>query len=243
MMKEGPRTLSKYVEGIVINYAQSGTAFTIASTSPATGWINKGNGVFHWQGFIDISGYRLKNSDMVIVPTAVTCQYGAGWYSSVGLKAGGQVTMQYAVTTDKIDDLDYGALGQAEPLAGFIGDNSEMEQVIYAATEVWGPAANSYGMTNLQKMVYGEPSVIVGPRIYIAIRMALSPGVNHFSESVTNPGTGITTTQPQVANTDTVYFIPPMRFLIGGEATEIPEYQLMHYMKRSIDVQQTPDID
>lgn len=240
-MKSGPRILSKYIEGIVINYTQSGTTFTIASTSPASGWINVGNGVFHWQGFIDLSGYRPE--DMVIVPEAITCQYGAGWYSSVGLKAGGQVTMQYAITTDKIDDLNYGALGQAEPLAGFIGDNSEMEQVMYAGTEVWGPAAGSYGMTNLQKMIYGNPSAIVGPRLYIAIRMALSPGVNQYSESVTNPGTGITTTQPQVANTDTTYFIPPMRFVIGGTASEIPEYQLLHLMKRQVDLQQTPDVD
>ena len=76
-MKSGPRILSKYVEGIVINYAQSGTAFTIASTSPASGWINKGNGDFNWQGYNNLSGY--KPEDMVFIRDTNTRQYDSVW--------------------------------------------------------------------------------------------------------------------------------------------------------------------
>ena len=64
--------------------------------------------------------------------------------------------LQYAMTTDKVDDLDFGAAGIAEPLVGFIGDNSEMEQVIYAGTEIWGSNGIGMAMSNIQKMVYGD---------------------------------------------------------------------------------------
>tara|TARA_Y100000361_G_C11149442_1_gene340153 strand:+ start:855 stop:1529 length:675 start_codon:yes stop_codon:yes gene_type:complete len=223
-MKEGPRILAKYVEGLAI--FNEGSNWTIQTgAGPATGWVNVGNGVFQWQGFIDISGIRTLESDMVIVPAAVQCQYGAGFFNDQTENTGGLVSLQYALTTDKIDDLDFGAAGISEPLAGFIGDNSEMEQVIYAGTEVWAPSGGSYGYTNIQKMTYGDAPPIVGPRIYVAIRMSLQRSRTSGS------------------NTNSNFFIPPMRFMIAGQLMEVPEHQLLHLMVRQIDVQQTPDVD
>ena len=74
-------------------------------------------------------------------------------------------------------------------------------------------------------MVYGDGPPIVGPRIYIAIRMSLSSAIEGGS------------------SVDSNFFIPPMRFIIGGAAQEIPEYQLLHLMKRQVDLQQIPDVD
>jgi hypothetical protein len=34
-----------------------------------------------------------------------------------------------------------------------------------------------------------------------------------------------------------------MRFVIAGEAAEVPEFQLLHLMARQYDLQQTPDVD
>ena len=225
-MKEGPRILAKYVEGVVVNSdVDADPIYTLATSTNHSGWtLNRSNGILQWRGFIDLSGYRPE--DMVIVPSVVDVQYGGGFFSTAGATApGGNVFLQYAVTTDKIDDIDFGAAGIAEPLAGFIGDNSEMEQVIYAGTEAWGPASAGLAMTNMQKMVYGDGPPIVGPRIYIAIRAVLSPAVSSGSF------------------VDTIFSIPPMRFVIGGNATDVPEYQLLHLMKRQIDLQQTPDVD
>ena len=222
----GPRIVAKYVEGVTVTYTASGNTFAIGSLTPATGWTNPSGGVLQWQGYIDISGYR--PDDMVLIPTAVQCQYGGAFLSSnPGLTApGGNIYMQYAITTDKVDDIDFGASGNVnEPLVGFMGDNSEMEQVIYAATEVWGPASQGLACINQQKTEYGDAPPIVGPRIYVTIRMTLGPRIASCSAA------------------DTFYAIPPMRFVIGGQASEVPMFQLMHLMKRQIDLQQTSDVD
>tara|TARA_Y100001951_G_scaffold101882_1_gene107592 strand:- start:44 stop:484 length:441 start_codon:yes stop_codon:yes gene_type:complete len=145
--------------------------------------------------------------------------------------------MQYAITTDKIDDLDFGNAGVAEPLAGFIGDNSEMDQVVYGCSEFWTTTARGGGLTNAQKLVYGDGVPIVGPRLYIAIRVQLQPAVLGTTE------TSGSTSTPQYGAVDTSWFIPPMRFVIAGNAQEVPEFQLLHLMKRQVDLQQTPDVD
>ena len=233
-MKEGSRILAKYVEGVGINFDADGDPkYSIITsgfgTTNASEWTlaDATNGILHWRGYIDISGYRQISSDFVLVPQAVQCQYGGAWYSmsSSGLTPGGEVNIQYAITTDKIDDLDYGLGGISEPLAGFIGDNSEMEQVIYSVTEGWGPNSQGIGMHNYQRHVTGDGPPIVGPRIYVAIRISLAPAIVSGSQ------------------VDTLYSIPPMRFVIAGQAEEIPEHQLLHLMARQIDVQQTPDVD
>jgi hypothetical protein len=231
--KPGPRIVAKYVEGIGISFDADGDPKFAIMTSGlgsmgATGWTlaDATNGIIQWQGYIDISGYR--PDDMVLLPEAVQCQYGGAWYSgqpSVLGAIGGEVNIQYAITTDKIDDLDYGLGGATEPLAGFIGDNSEMDQVIYSVTEGWGPNTVGTGMHNFQKHVTGDGPPIVGPRIYVAIRANLQPAVTSGSK------------------VDTLWSIPPMRFVIAGQALEVKEYQLLHLMKRQIDLQQTPDVD
>jgi len=227
-MAESARIVSKYVEGLVVNADVSATPiYTKATSTNASGWtLNESNGIIQWRGFIDLSGYRIQNSDMVLSPMSVSCQYGGAFFSTAGATSpGGNIFLQYAVTTDKVDDLDFGAAGIAEPLVGFIGDNSEMEQVIYAGTEAWGPASAGLAMVNMQKMVFGDAPQIVGPRIYVCIRGALSPAVQ--SGSFVN----------------TTFSIPPMRFVIAGMSEEIPDHQLLYLMARQYDLQQTPDVD
>ena len=223
----GPRILAKYVEGLVVSYASTGGAFTISNLTGASGWSQPSTGDFHWEGFIDLSGYRGYGSEFVLVPQVVECQYGGGFLSYHSATVpGGNIYLQYAITTDKLDDLAFGASGNVnEPLAGFISDNSVMDQVVYAGTEIWGPASAGMAMVNAQKMTYGDAPPIVGPRLYISIRMTLQPSIVSGSY------------------VDTSWAIPPMRFVLGGVATEVPEYQLLHLMKRQIDLQQTPDVD
>jgi hypothetical protein len=225
---EGPRIVSKFVEGLSISYTHSGTAWTINNVTGHTNWVNVGSGVFNWQGYIDLSGYR--PDDMVLSPAAVQLQYGGAWLGQGDTQndQGAPIVMQYAITTDKIDDIAYGAAGIAEPLAGFIGDNSEMDQVVLGGTEVWAPGSNrffAYG--KVQESQYGDGVPIVGPRLYIAIRIALTPPRNAANDTTT----------------DGVFFIPGMRFVIAGNVSSVPEFQLLHLMKRQIDLQQTPDVD
>lgn len=229
---EGPRIVSKHVAGLVAVFDADGTPrYTISSATDAAnnGWTiaDTTQGVYQWQGYIDLSGYR--PDDMVLVPEAVQVQYGANWFSRQTSGApGGSAYIQYAMTTDKIDDIDFGAAGVAEPLAGFLSDNSEMDQIVYGCSEFWTQAARGGGMLNGQKMEYGDGVPIVGPRLYIAIRIQFQPAV---------------TSATDFTSVDTSWFIPPMRFVIAGSAQEVPQFQLLHLMKRQIDLQQTPDVD
>ena len=235
----GPRIVAKTVEGVIPVFDVDGTPrYTLSPATNHSNWViaDATQGVLQWQGYIDLHGYR--PDDMVLVPQAVQVQYGANWFSRQTSGApGGSVYIQYAITSDKIDDLDFGVAGVAEPLAGFIGDNSEMDQVIYGCSEFWTTTSRGGGLTNAQKLEYGDGIPIVGPRIYIAIRVQLQPAVE---------GTTVTsgsTSTPQYGSVDTSWFIPPMRFVIAGAATEVPEFQLLHLMKRQIDLAQTPDVD
>ena len=239
---KGPRVISKFVEGVLLMYDADGDpnkwTFDVTNGPAPTGWklinpTSPAQGILQWQGFIDISGYR--PDDMVLVPTNVLCQRGAA-VSSVAVEPaaggnpaytipGGEMFYQYSLTTDKVDDIDFGNFTIGEPLVGFISDNSEMEQVIYSITENWTPTSGGIGMVCSQKHLTGDGVPIVGPRIYITIRILLSPGKVTYTYK------------------DTAFIIPPMRFVIAGEAMEVPEYQLLHLMKRQVDLQQNPDVD
>ena len=206
----GARIISKFVEGVVVVFDADGDPkYSLSTATNHTGWTlaDSTNGVLQWQGYIDLSGYR--PDDMVLSPRAVQVQYGANWFSTGGSNIpGGNAHIQMALTTDKIDDIDFGLAGVADPLAGFIGDNSEMDQVIYGCSEMWGPTARGVGSANYQKMEYGDGVPIVGPRVYLTIRVAFQPAYDSSANSI-----------------DTSFFIPPMRFVIAGEATEVPEFQ------------------
>ncbi len=238
---EGPRIVSKHVHGLVAVFDADGTPrYTISSATDAAnnGWTvaDATQGIYQWRGYIDLSGYR--PDDMVLVPEAVQVQYGANWFSRQTSGApGGSAYIQYAMTTDKLDDIDFGAAGVAEPLAGFLSDNSEMDQVVYGCSEFWTQAARGGGMLNGQKMEYGDGVPVVGPRLYIAIRIQFQPAALGTTE------TSGSTSTPQYGAVDTSWFVPPMRFVIVGSAQEVPQFQLLHLMKRQIDLQQTPDVD
>ena len=241
--KGGPRIVSKFVEGVIPVFDADGDPrYTLGGGTNHSGWriADATQGILQWTGYIDLHGYR--PDDMVLVPSAVQVQYGANWFSRQTSGApGGSAYIQYALTTDKIDDIDFGLAGVAEPLAGFIGDNSEMDQVVYGCSEFWTTTSRGGGLTNAQKLEYGDGVPIVGPRLYITIRAQLQPATIGTTESTTSSGT--TTTVPQYSNVDTSWFIPPMRFVIAGEAAEVPEFQLLHLMARQYDLQQTPDVD
>tara|TARA_Y100000361_G_C11148842_1_gene339759 strand:+ start:742 stop:1497 length:756 start_codon:yes stop_codon:yes gene_type:complete len=245
----GPRIISKFVEGVIAVFDADGDPkYSLSAGTNHTGWTlaDATNGIIQWQGYIDLSGYR--PDDMVLSPRAVQVQYGANWFSTAGAGTpGGSTHIQMAITTDKIDDIDFGAAGVAEPLAGFIGDNSEMDQVIYGCSELWAPTASGVGQANMQRMEYGDGVPIVGPRVYLTIRGQFLPyyAVTRTLVSTNNLSANCTFTENTSARTaiDTSFYIPPMRFVIAGEAGEVPEYQLLHLMKRQVDLQQTPDVD
>jgi len=248
----GPRIISKYIERVQLDYAVNPSdpgdrASSINYTnSNATGWVlvnpTSDAPILQWQGYIDVSGYR--PDDMVLFPQSVQLQRGACMWT-IGLEPaaggnppysipGGDCFMQYSLTTDKVDDIDYGTGTINEPLVGFLGDNSEMEQVIYSASEQWvcNAASGDSGLRLNQLQEAGDGVPIVGPRIYITIRATFAPKYIGYASA-----------SGAVGYKNTTWLVPPMRFVIAGLAKPVAEYELLHLMKRQIDLQQTPDVD
>ena len=242
-MSAGPRIVQKLVDRVMIGYVPSNSPKTALSTvsSRHTGWtLNNADTdapSLQWRGYIDLAGYKPEH--MVLVPEVVEVQFGAPFFTSAveteGSPAvnynvsGGELIMQMALSTDKIDDLDYGLGDVTEPLAGFISDNSEFEQIIYGRTIAMGPNNAGVGMHTYQDHVSGDRIPVVSTRIYIAIRATLRPRLRDVAGSR--------------ALLETNWAIPPMRFVVYGQVAELEDPQYLMLLKRQIDLQQSFDVD
>ena len=238
----GPRIIGKLVERVQLKWNPSSSPkASIVTTlgSAATGWSLVNADTFQpslqWRGFIDLAGY--KPDDLVFVPEVVEVQFGSPFFTSAIETEGsdnfnvpgGDMVMQMALSTDKIDDLDFGTAGFLEPLAGFISDNSEFEQIVYGRTMAMGPNTAGVGMHTYQDHITGDRIPVVSTRIYIAIRAAFSPRLRDVAGSRTL--------------LETSWSIPPMRLVLYGQNAEIEDSQLLMLMKRQIDLQQSFDVD
>tara|TARA_R100000664_G_scaffold17184_1_gene26085 strand:- start:627 stop:1367 length:741 start_codon:yes stop_codon:yes gene_type:complete len=240
----GPRIVSKLIERVQLRWNDTlspKSSLIVTTGSRHTGWtlINADTQQpsIQWTGYIDLAGY--KPDDLVLVPEVVECQFGSPFFTSAieseGSPSvsyavpGGDMVMQIAMSTDKIDDLNFGTGGFLEPLAGFISDNSEFEQIVYNRTLAMGPNQSGVGMHVYQDHISGDRIPVVTTRIYIAIRVAFQPRLRDVAGSRTL--------------LETNWSIPPMRLVIYGQAAEVEDHQLLMLMKRQVDLQQSPDVD
>tara|TARA_R100000697_G_scaffold123299_2_gene155381 strand:- start:489 stop:1229 length:741 start_codon:yes stop_codon:yes gene_type:complete len=240
----GPRIVAKLIERVQLNWNPNNSpksTLTVTTGTRHTGWTlvnaDTQQPSIQWRGYIDLAGY--KPDDLVFVPEVVETQFGSPFFTA-GIETegdpaqnfnvpGGDMVMQMALSTDKIDDLDFGVAGFLEPLAGFISDNSEFEQIIYGRTLAMGPNNAGVGMHTYQDHISGDRIPVVSTRIYIAIRVAFSPRLRDVAGSRTL--------------LETNWSIPPMRIVLYGQAAEVEDSQLLMLMKRQVDLQQTPDVD
>jgi len=252
----GPRRISKFIEGVQASYMgpSADPKWTLTAFTQRSGWtieeVAGGYGMLKWEGYIDLSGYMGLDDQFVIQPEVVQCQYGHQFQCFVINMATGfpmfsnntkfihppRIIFQKAITVDPIDDIPFGSSVGYEPLAGYIGDNTDMQQVIYGNTEIYTQSATGIATVQVQNHPYGDMCPTACPRVYVTIRSVLIPGweVNPgASGSNANDGTPITS----------YYTIPPMRILIGGEAYSPPDYQYIHMASRIRELQQSPDVD
>ena len=220
-----PVTIDKLVAGFRASYTHSSTTYAIESSPNSDEWsINPSNGDAYWRGYIDLSGYR--ESEQVFFPTTVQAQYGSIFSGSgaSSFAAGGPVFSQYALSTDRLDDLFFGTIRDGEPLAGYLGDNTDMQQIILGSSDSFAPANNTllYGNVMSYQFCGGVP--VVTDRIYIAIRMALTPANNGS------------------AFTDSTWIIPPIRFVLGGESGKVDDHEYIYLMARQYEAQKRIDV-
>ena len=218
--------IDKLVAGLSVQYTASSGLFSIRDTVDSSGWEmpDANAGSCFWRGYIDLAG--LRQMDEVFVPTDIDCQLGGG-YGGQGASVsaqGGSIFVQYALTTDRLDDLTFGTGGVGESLGGFIGDNTDFQQIIMGATNTYGPAINSILYSNIASYAYGNGIPVVTDRIYVAIR--LQPIVPFVSGSAT----------------DAVWVIPPKRFMLVGQVGDIPDHEMIYLMAQQYEAQKRIDV-
>ena len=221
-----PVTIDKLVAGLEVTFDASSATYAIGTNVDTSGWSmpSTSNGFCFWRGYIDLSGNR--DNDQIFVPTNIQCQHGGaflGQGASLGT-AGGDVFIQYAMTTDRVDDLDFGTGLAAEPLAGYIGDNTDFQTIVAGATNTYSPAISSVLYSNVMSNPFGGGIPVVTDRIYICIRVAFQPPF--VSGSATNA----------------TWFIPPKRFVLTGEVGEVPEHELIYLMAQQYEAQKRIDV-
>lgn len=220
-----PVTIDKLVAGIQVTFNASAGTYAMGTDIDTSEWeLDTANGFLYWRGYIDLSGNRVR--DQVFFPTNVQCQLGGTFMGSgsSALLEGGHVLVQYALTTDRLDDLAFGSGRAAEPLAGYLGDNTDMQQIIMGSTNTYGPSLNSELYSNIACYNFGGGVPVVTDRIYIAIRVMLVPPV--VSSSVTNA----------------TWFIPPKRFVLTGESGKVQDHELIYLMARQYEAQKRIDV-
>ena len=220
-----PVTIDKLVAGFRVSYTHTSTSYAIESAPNSDEWtINPSTGDLYWRGYIDLSGYR--ESEQVFFPTTVQAQYGSIFTGTgaTSFVAGGPIYSQYALTTDRLDDLFFGTIGIGEPLGGYLGDNTDMQQIILGSTDSFAPANNTLLYGNIMSYQYGGGVPVVTDRIYIAIRMAFPPANNGS------------------AFTDSTWIIPPIRFVLGGESGKVDDHEYIYLMARQYEAQKRIDV-
>ncbi|HII58241.1 MAG TPA: hypothetical protein HA328_04770, partial [Candidatus Poseidoniaceae archaeon] len=139
-----PVTIDKLVAGLNVVYTASSNSYALGTNVDTSEWeIDPSTGFCFWRGYIDLSG--LRTNDEIFVPSQAQCQLGGiftGQGASTG-DVGGTTFVQYALTTDRVDDIFFGSGVSAEPLAGYLGDNTDFQTIIAGATNSYGPAVNS----------------------------------------------------------------------------------------------------
>ena len=220
-----PVTIDKLVAGFRVEYTASSSLFDLKSAPTNDEWeLNPSSGDLYWRGYIDLSGYRA--NEEVFFPTTIQCQYGSifNGTGATSFAAGGPIYLQYALTTDRLDDLSFGTVPIGEPLGGYFGDNTDMQQIILGSSESFAPANNTLLYGNIMSYQYGGGIPVVTDRIYIAIRMRLTPA---------NSGS---------AFTDSSFTIPPMRFVLAGETGSVEDHEYIYLMARQYEAQKRIDV-
>lgn len=220
-----PVTIDKLIAGLQVTYTAGSNTYAMGTDIDTSEWtLDTSNGHAFWRGYIDLSG--LRESEHVFFPSNLQCQYGGAFRGSGSAvtKEGGSVLVQYALTTDRVDDITFGTGRAAEPLAGYIGDNSDFQQIIMGATNTYGPALNSQLYSNISCHNFGGGVPVVTDRIYIAIRIEFIPAIESGSFA------------------DSTWFVPPKRFVLNGEVGEVADHELIYLMARQYEAQKRVDV-
>ena len=112
-----PVTIDKLVAGLNVTYTASSNSYALGTNVDTSEWeIDPSTGFCFWRGYIDLSG--LRTNDEIFVPSQAQCQLG-GTFLGQGASAGtvgGGVFVQYALTTDRLDDLFFNFVETAKLL-------------------------------------------------------------------------------------------------------------------------------
>lgn len=217
------KTLAKYHSALDIEQAgPNDYNLTVASQVGSNmDWTKISGQIFCSQTFFDLAGLAME--EKTIMPEAITCQQGTQPIMQ-GSAAGDNFLMLDVITSIPIDVV-FGSttiLNWFNVGPGFPGSTLNFEHVLYARLQRWTTdldTANQFPM-KADEFQCGSMSPTASDRLYSYRVILVSLGAT-------------------VARVIT----PAGRHVLSVDTKEEPTYEYLMRLKRSYDLQQSPDVD
>ena len=219
-MIEGPRLLNKDIDQVTATLSTTGTSFTIVANGD--GWVADYHaiggahmGVLRWQGYIDLSGYT--REDRTFFPGVPIAQDG-GYY---GMSAGTYLAMYTMITQSPIDETSMLSNTLDFTVPGFLGSTTNPDQVTWGIGSTMAPGSTHNNLLSVQDAwSWGTGNPTATDRLYIY----------KFAHVITE-------------TEDVSVQLPPTHILVPGMVEGEADLVYMQRLRRSFELQQTPDID
>jgi hypothetical protein len=186
------------------------------------GWINLGSGVFASETYFDLGGLAM--DDKTITPAAMTVQYGTFPAAQNGV-AGDTYEVLDVMTSIPVDISDLTIVAQwLYQGPGMVGTTLNFEHVLYCRRQRWtlDLDTNVGFFLKADENQSGSMMPTASDRIY------------SYRLFVVYPRAG--STLDRVVTQDA-------RHIMQVDVTEEPTYEYLMRLKRSYDLQQSPDVD
>ena len=219
-MIEGPRLLNKDLDQVTASLDTVSGTFSIIANGG--NWVadyytdGGGNhlGVLRWQGYIDLSGYTRESR--TFFPGSPLLQEG-GMYVLVG---GTSLTNYTLITSSPIDETTMMTIAGTFTVPGMLDSTTNADQVVWVVGSQMGPGSTFNNLLSTQDAwSWGTGNPTATDRLY----------VYKFAHIITG--------------TNATVQLPPCHILVPGIVDGEEDLVYMERLRRSFELQQTPDVD
>ena len=219
-MIEGPRLLNKDIDQVTATLSASAGSLTIVANGGD--WVadyyalaGAHLGVLRWEGYIDLSGYT--REARTFFPGVPVAQDG-GYY---GMSAGTSLVTYTMITQSPIDETSMLSTTLDFTVPGFLNSTTNADQVTWGIGSIRAPGSTHNNLLSIQDAwSWGTGNPTATDRLYIY----------KFAHILTE-------------SEDVTVQLPPTHLLVPGIVDGEEDLVYMQRLRRSFELQQTPDID
>ena len=217
------KILNKYHS--ILDVSGAGTTWDLTTVGTITsndGWTRRTAQIFTSESYIDLGGLAME--EKTIFPTGITVQRGSFPFIRDGIPGDYYFVWDY-LTSIPIDLSDANVISQLLYVGqGFPGTVLNFEHVLYARGQRWIVDLDTAQQAPLKadEFQFGSMSPTASDRVY-SYRLVF------IGVQAASPATRINTSN--------------VRHVLQVDTKEEPTYEYLMRLKRSYDLQQTPDVD